>query len=82
VDLLFTRPRCARRGVASALLHNAEQQLRTAGVDRAISDVSRVARPFFEMMGYTVDREQKVNCRGIELTNFKMSKSLRPVCAG
>jgi putative acetyltransferase len=81
IDLLFTHPAFTRQGVATALLQDAERNLAGSGITLATSDVSLVARPFFERMGYVVDQEQRVTCRGVELTNFKMSKILTPLCA-
>jgi putative acetyltransferase len=77
IDLLFTRPAFARRGVAKALLSNAESLLKwTAGI--AWTDASLAAQAFFASQGYTLVREQKVSCWGVEVSNCRMIKALAP----
>jgi putative acetyltransferase len=81
IDLLFTRPEFARRGVARRLLVDAESLLRwTAGV--SWTDASFAARGFFTRQGYSLVREQKVSCWGVELRDFLMRKDLAPWSRG
>jgi GNAT superfamily N-acetyltransferase len=77
IDLLFTNPAFVRQGVASALLKDAEQFLRAAGVQLATTEASLTAQPFFERMGFDCVRQQTVICNGVELRNFLMEKRLR-----
>lgn len=76
IDLLFTRPEFARRGVARALLLEAERWLWEVDVRRTTTHASLTARPFFEAMGYSCILSQTVECRGVELRNFEMAKRL------
>lgn len=76
IDLLFTRPEFARRGVARALLLDAERWLWEVGLRRTTTHASLTARLFFEAMGYICVRSQTVECRGVELRNFEMAKRL------
>jgi putative acetyltransferase len=79
LDLLFTSPEFVRRGVARALLADAENALRRLDVEIAWADVSLAAQPFFQVMGYRAVREQTVLCRGVSLRNCRMEKALTPI---
>jgi putative acetyltransferase len=76
IDLLFTRPDFVRRGIARALLLEAETMLRQLGVRTAWTQASLTARDFFQVMGYVILREQTVRCSGVELGNYRMEKTL------
>ena len=76
IDLLFVRPDCVRRGIATALLLEAESVLGQLGVETAWTEASRTARGFFQGMGYSAVREQTVSCGGVELRNCHMEKVL------
>ena len=49
VDLLYTHPDHARRGVARQLLEEAEGRMRSAGTIQARTGASRLSRPLFEV---------------------------------
>ena len=51
---------------------------RTEGLTRLTSDISMVARPFFEKRDWRVIREQQPVLRDVALTNFHMHKDLTP----
>jgi putative acetyltransferase len=76
IDLLFTRPEFVRRGVARALLLDAESLLGQSGVETAWTEASLTARGFFETMGYSIVREQTMRRGEVELRNFRMEKAL------
>lgn len=76
VDLVFTAPNYARRGIASALYHEAEQQLKELGVTELKTEASVVARPFFERHGFEVVDEQRVTVRGAQFLRYLMCKKL------
>jgi putative acetyltransferase len=76
IDMLFTHPTFARRGVARELHQVAEAWLRERGVPKLSTEASLAARGFFAAMGYHVDEEQNVQCRGELLRNFRMSKKI------
>lgn len=75
IDLMFTSPLAARRGVASQLLGQAEAALRTVGVQKLFTEASLVGRPFFERQGYEVQEEQLVERRGALIRRFAMTKA-------
>jgi putative acetyltransferase len=76
LDLLFTHPRFARRGVATGLYLHIEDALRQAGVPRVFTHASLAARPFFDRHGFRVEAEELVECRGVYLRRFRMNKLL------
>lgn len=76
VDLLFTAPDRARRGVATALVERAEAELAAAGATELSTEASLVARPLFERHGFRVVEEQTVERDGVALRRFAMRKSL------
>lgn len=43
-------------------------------IKRVFAEVSITAKPFFESKGFKVVKQQVVNIRGVELTNFIMEK--------
>ena len=76
IDLLYTAPHSARRGVASALYREAEHQLLTLGAKRLFTEASLVAAPFFTRQGFHVVEEQRVERRGLVFRRYAMHKSL------
>ena len=76
IDLLFVRPEFVRRGIARALLLEAENSLGPLGVETAWTEAGLTARGFFQAMGYGTVREQTVCCGGVELRNYRMEKVL------
>lgn len=71
IDRLYVLPDHAGKGVGSALVKAAEDNL---GVARISVEASVTARPFFEKLAYTVTEKQSVFRNGEYLTNFKMEK--------
>ena len=76
LDLLFTHPALARRGVATRLYFRVESALRSEGCLRVFTHASLAARPFFDRQGFHVDAEESVECRGAYLRRFAMHKEL------
>jgi putative acetyltransferase len=77
IDLLYTLPTFARRGVARTLLLEAESELTKRAVTIAWTEASVTACSFFLSMGYQVVSHQIVSINGIELRNSRMEKILR-----
>lgn len=78
IDMMFVSPRYGRRGVAGTLLSFLEGRARDTGASRLSADVSLTARPFFEAHGFIVEIEQHPFSAGVRMTNFRMTKRLRP----
>lgn len=76
VDLLFTAPQFARRGVATALFGAACADMRRSGAQRLSAEASLAARPFFERQGLTVVGEEDVLRQGVALRRFRMTGNL------
>lgn len=76
IDLMFTSPLAARRGVASQLLGRAEAALRGLGVARLHTEASLLGQPFFARQGFTVKEEQHIELRGAQFRRFAMVKAL------
>jgi putative acetyltransferase len=78
IDLLYTHPDFARRGVASRLYARAEEALVRSGARELSTEASQTARPFFESRGFRVVEEQEVVRGDATLRRFAMRKSLDP----
>jgi putative acetyltransferase len=76
IDLMFTSPTAARRGVASRLLGQAEAALRALDVQALFTEASLLGRPFFERQGFTVKEEQHIELRGAKFRRFAMVKAM------
>ncbi|CAH0277024.1 GNAT family N-acetyltransferase [Chryseobacterium sp. WG14] len=76
IDLLFVHKDYQHRGIAQALYTQIEQEAIQQEESKLSADVSKTAKPFFEKMGFKVNAEQTVTVKGIDLINYKMSKSL------
>ena len=73
LDRLYVHRDYQRKGVASSLLRELSQNVKT---DEITTYASITARPFFEKMGYRVVRENIVERKGVSLINYFMVKKL------
>jgi putative acetyltransferase len=76
VDVLFVHKDYQRRGIAFKLYAGIEKEARRIGQKELIADVSITAKPFFERMGFTIEKEQIVIRNKVSLNNFRMVKKL------
>ena len=76
VDFLFVEPGHQHQGIATALLHQLEEESRRRRQTRMTTNASITARPFFEQRGFTVLEQQQVTIGSVQLTNFRMEKRL------
>ncbi|KPC54458.1 GNAT family N-acetyltransferase [Amantichitinum ursilacus] len=76
VDWLFVHPAFARKGVARALLEQAETMARYEGLTRMDTFASLAAQPVFAACGFTLDYRQDVDVNGIKLENAHMVREL------
>lgn len=76
IDHFFCHHEYQRQGVGRALM----EHILDAGAKKKIklyfSQVSITAKPFFESFGFVVVKQQLVEVRGQQLTNFYMQKSV------
>jgi putative acetyltransferase len=78
IELLFSSPRYARQGVATALYRDAEASLQRLGLGSTFTEASLTARPFFARQGFSVEQAQTVVRGAVTLQRFAMRKPLRP----
>lgn len=71
LDRLYVHKDYQNQGIATAICDELEQSVRA---DKITTHASITAKPFFELRGYKVVREQQVIRGGIPLTNFVMEK--------
>ena len=64
------------QGVGKQLFAMLEQTAREKDIRRMYSNVSVTARPFFEVMGFSVETEQLVEVGEQKLKNYRMVKLL------
>ena len=76
LDLLYIHKDFQRQGIAYKLYSDIEKEAKRQGQNKLTSGVSKTAKPFFEKIGFRVLSEQKVNLKGVELTNYKMTKNI------
>lgn len=76
IDLFYVHKDHLRQGIARKLFAEIEKSAKQQGHIELMSDVSKTARPFFERMGFIVKTEQIVEIKGVEMTNYKMSKAI------
>lgn len=76
IDLLYVHKDYQRHGIAHRLYTDIEKEAKQQGYLELTADVCKTAKPFFEKAGFKVLNEQKVNVKGVELTNFKMTKAI------
>ncbi|MCJ0743589.1 GNAT family N-acetyltransferase [Pedobacter montanisoli] len=76
IDLFYVHKDYQRQGIANKLYMNIENIAKQQKQTELISDVSKTARPFFENKGFSVQKEQHVYVKGVELTNYKMIKAI------
>lgn len=72
LDHLFVHKDYQRKGIATALLKEIEERHAYSQME---THASITARPFFEKMGFTVEKAQDVKIRGEKLRNYVMKKS-------
>lgn len=70
LDMLYVHKDYQKMGIATMICNELEKQ-----ADNSVSvHASITAKPFFEKRGYIVIKEQRVNIRGVYLTNYVMEK--------
>ena len=78
VDCFYIHQAYQRRGVGTAIFQQIEERARGLGLTLLFTEASITARPFFEASGFSIVKQQIVICRGVELSNFVMEKTLPP----
>jgi putative acetyltransferase len=76
IDLLYTSPMYARRGVASLLYRCVEGTLTSLGALEIFTEASVAARPFFERFDFFVTAEDMFQLRGHSFRRYAMRKTI------
>jgi putative acetyltransferase len=74
IDMAFVLPEMMGRGVASTLYASIEDHAVSSGLSELRTEASHLARPFFERHGWRVINAQTVDCNGVTLENYYMTK--------
>lgn len=76
IDRFYVAADHQRMGVGRAMLDALVAEARRRGLGRLHVEASITARPFFESRGFATLARQVVECRGAELTNYRMERVL------
>ncbi len=76
IDLFYVHKDYQRQGIANKLYEDIEAEAKRQSQTSLTSDVSKTAKPFFEKQHFSVVQEQVVNRKNVNLTNYKMTKTL------
>lgn len=74
IDCFYVSHLAQRRGVGRAMLERVFQEARKLPITELWADVSLTARPFFEWMGFFIEKEQIRNYRGENFKQFLMKR--------
>jgi putative acetyltransferase len=77
LDFLYVHKDHQRKGIATLILDQLESVARHLGIIEIQSDVSIIARPFFESKGFRVVRSQIKERRGVMFQNYIMTKEVK-----
>jgi Ser/Thr protein kinase RdoA (MazF antagonist)/GNAT superfamily N-acetyltransferase len=77
IDCFYVHHKFQGAGIGMALMHEIEMEARKKSYPRMDAEVSITAKPFFVSQGFQVIKQQTVQIRGVELTNFMMEKCLK-----
>lgn len=72
IDHFYCHHEFQGQGVGSTLFAALEKEARESGILEMYSNVSITARPFFEAMGFSVEKEQILQMRDQKLRNYRM----------
>lgn len=76
IDHLFVDPAHIGSGVGSRLYDAIEAEARNLGITRLYVEASEPARRLFAVKGFSLDRRNDKELRGVPIHNFSMSKTL------
>lgn len=72
IDHFYCHHEYQGQGVGRALFETLEKEARQSGIEKLYSNVSKTAKPFFEAMGFSVEKEQVVKIADQTLKNYRM----------
>jgi putative acetyltransferase len=74
IDYFFVDPDYQGKGIGKLLYYHLERFSQDTHTKKLIVEASKVARPFFERMGFILISENQVIVNGQTLTNYTMKK--------
>ncbi len=72
IDHFYCHHEFQRQGIGKSLFAVLEEVAKENGIIEMYSNVSITARPFFEAMGFSVEKEQVIQVGEQKLKNYKM----------
>ena len=76
IDCFYCHHEWIGKGVGSALMKEISHRAKNNHIYHIFSEVSITAKPFFEKHGFRVVTQQTIVRKGVELTNFKMERTV------
>lgn len=76
IDCFYCHKSYQRMGIGRKIYDAIEIKAHELGLARLYTEASITAKPFFLHMGFSLVREQQVECRGETFVNYLMEKSL------
>ncbi len=76
IDRVYVSADYQRRGAGRELLGAILAEARRVGIARLFVEAGITARPFFEAQGFSILERQVASCRGTELVNYLMARSV------
>ena len=76
VEAIYVHADHQRKGIASALLVQIEEEARGLGMARLHADASTTARGFFQKRGFKILKQAEVDSRGPSFASVRMAKPL------
>lgn len=77
IDCFYCHKNYQRMGIGSKIYCAIEAKAHELGINRLYAEASITAKPFFLRMGFSLIREQQVECRGETFVNYAMEKFLK-----
>lgn len=75
IDCFYVHHEYQGQGIGSLLMKSIYNEARKQDINRIFAEVSITARPFFELKGFKVVKQQTIVLQGVELNNFVMEKN-------
>ncbi|MDW9178595.1 GNAT family N-acetyltransferase [Legionella pneumophila] len=72
IDCFYVHHQYQGLGIGSSLMNEIFNKANSLSLKRVFAEVSITAKPFFESKGFRVVKQQRVEIRGVKLTNFIM----------
>lgn len=76
IDCFYCHHEWIGKSVGSALMKEILQRAKNNHIHLIYAEVSITAKPFFEKWGFRIVTQQTIVRKGVELTNFKMERTV------